>query len=70
MVSPNDFKKNLGRYQQLAKKEKMKLVITAATSDNRWVQDQIVYKGLRLQVTEYYNPGTDRIHPGAEIPLD
>lgn len=70
MITPEDFRKNFSAYRELAKREKMKLVITAESKDRLWVQDQIRFKGIQLQRAPYYNPGIDRVVPGAEVPLD
>lgn len=70
MTTPDDFRKNFASYRALAKREKMKLVITAETKDRLWIQEQITYRGAQLQRAPYYNPGIDRVVPGAEVPVD
>lgn len=70
MISPDEFRKNFERYRDLARKEKVKLVITAETKDGQWVQNQISYKGAKLQRAPYRNPGIDKTVPGAEVPLN
>lgn len=70
MISPSDFHKNFTRYQEKAHDKKWKLIITAETQDGQWIQNQISYKGEKLLRAPYYNPGIDKVAPGAEIPLD
>lgn len=69
MISSKEFQSNFEKYRDLARKEKAKLVITAETKDGLWVQNQIIYKGAKLQRATYHNPGIDKTVPGAEVPL-
>lgn len=70
MISPDEFRVNFERYRQLALKEKLQLIVTAETRDGQWVQNQITYKGAKLQRAPYRNPGIDKTVPGAEVPLN
>lgn len=70
MISPDEFRKNFERYRELARKEEAKLIITAETKDGQWIQNQISYKGAKLQRAPYRNPGIDKTVPGAEVPLN
>jgi len=70
MITPDDFRKNFSSYRQLAKGGKMKLIVTAETKDRLWVQEQIRFKGVQLSRAPYYNPGIDRVVPGAVVPLE
>lgn len=70
MITPKEFQKNFERYRKLARTKKVRLIITAESRDGQWIQDQISYKGIKLQRAAYRNPGIDRTVPGAEVPLD
>lgn len=70
MITPADFRKNFARYMEMARNEKTKLIVTAETDEGQWVQNQISYKGTNLRRAPYYNPGIDKVVPGAEIPLE
>lgn len=70
MITPSEFRKNITRYQDIARRDKSKLIVTAETEDGHWVQTQISYKGRTLRAMRYYHQGIDRVVPGAEIPLD
>lgn len=64
------FIENFQRYLSAAKQRQSKLIVTAETSDSRWVQNNIIYKGKKLITAKYRNPGLDGIFSGAEIPTD
>jgi hypothetical protein len=70
MIPPSEFLKNFTRYKEMARSDKAKLIVTAETQDDQWVQNQITYNGDKLHRAPYYNPGIDKVAPGAEIPLD
>jgi hypothetical protein len=70
MMSPDTFRKNLSRFVETARRERVRLIITASTKEERWIQSQIFYRGERLPVTPYYNAGIDAVRPGVEVPLD
>ena len=69
MLTPKEFLSRLARYRKEAIEQNKQLIITAQTDNGKWIQDQITYKGNRLRPARYYNPGIDRVSPGAEIPL-
>jgi hypothetical protein len=70
MITPTDFRKDFTRFKEMARNEKAKLIVTAETQDGQWIQNQIIYRGKKLLRAPYYNPGIDKVVPGAEIPLD
>ena len=70
MITPEAFRQDFPTYQGMAKQEKRRLIVTAETQDGQWIQNQIRYKGEYLRRAPYYNPGIDKVVPGAEIPLD
>lgn len=70
MITPEEFRRNFTRFREMARKENAKLVVTAETENEQWIQGQIRYRGTKLRRAPYYNPGIDKVVPGAEVPTD
>lgn len=62
---------NFDKYLYYARKNNKRLVITASNSDeSAWYQENIKYKGSRLNEVLYRSPDQQRNFFGVEVPLD
>ena len=70
-MTPQEFLASFESFKAQARAQGKKLIITAQSAIGTWENhDRISYKGEKLRPARYFNPGTDRVHPGLEIPLD
>ena len=70
LVSRDDFIANFEVYRIQARTEQKKLIVTAVTKNQEWVQNQIEYKGENLPIALYRDPHASITYSGAEVPLD
>jgi hypothetical protein len=70
LVSRDKFIANFEIYRNMARKEHKKLIVTAVTKNQEWVQNQIEYKGENLPIALYRDPHASITYSGAEVPLD
>lgn len=70
VVSRNKFITDFERYRNIARQKKVKLIVTAVTEDEKWIQNQIKYRGKTLNRALYRDPHASITYSGAEVPLD
>jgi hypothetical protein len=70
VVSREKFIADFERYRNIARQKQVKLIVTAVTDDENWIQNQIKYKGKNLRRAEYRDPYASITYSGAEVPLD
>jgi|GEM_PF-3303243 hypothetical protein len=70
MITPQEFLRDYATYQEKARRNNKKMIVTAETKNGEWVQERIEYRGERLKRARYYNPGIDKVVGGAEFPID
>lgn len=70
VVSRDKFIADFERYRNIAKQKKVKLIVTAVTEEEKWIQNQIKYRGKNLRRALYRDPHASITYSGAEVPLD
>lgn len=70
LVSREKFIADFERFKNIARQKRVKLIITAVTEDEQWIQNQIKYKGKNLRRALYRDPHASVTYSGAEVPLD
>lgn len=70
VVSREKFIADFERYRNNARQKQVKLIVTAVTDDEKWIQNQIKYKGKNLRRAVYRDPHASITYSGAEVPLD
>lgn len=70
LITPARFREEFPQLVETARRQHKKPIVTAQSKSGAWIQDQIIYKGQRLQPAIYYNAGIDQEAPGAEITID
>lgn len=70
VVSRDKFIAEFERYRNIARQKQVKLIVTAVTDDEKWIQNQIKYRGKNLRRALYRDPHASITYSGAEVPLD
>lgn len=70
LVNREEFITEFERYRNVAREKKAKLIVTAVTDNEEWIQNQIEYKGVKLKRALYRDPHASITYSGAEVPLD
>lgn len=70
VVSRDKFISEFERYRNVARQKQVKLIVTAVTDDEQWIQNQIKYKDKNLRRALYRDPHASITYSGAEVPLD
>lgn len=70
VVSRDKFIADFERYRNIAREKQVKLIVTAVTEDEKWIQNQIKYRGKNLRRASYRDPHASITYSGAEVPLD
>lgn len=70
VVSRDKFISEFERYRNVARQKRVKLIVTAATDDEKWIQNQITFRGKNLRRALYRDPHASITYSGAEVPLD
>lgn len=70
VVSREKFIADFERYRNIARQKQVKLIVTAVTDDEKWIQNLIKYRGKNLRRALYRDPYASITYSGAEVPLD
>lgn len=71
VMEKSEFIDRFEELRETARRRNMRLIVTATDARHRrWYQPEIMFRGKNLVPTNYVNPGTGEVFPGAEIPLN